>query len=147
MTDQTKPRVRAWLLASACVMLLTAAAHTLGTLQTPKPENPDQARLFETMATVRLALPMAPDRTMQELSTGFSWLMSIHCLTLGLVGVVVALGIRTGPGVRGLTLVIAAALALCTVVSVLFFFIVPTVAFGLALILAVLSLLLDPRSA
>ena len=48
--------------------------------------------------------------------------------------------------VRSAALALAVAMALCTTISLLYFFIIPTMFYSLALLLAVVSLLRDTRS-
>lgn len=138
--------IRKWLLACGVIMLLTGVLHTFGSLHEPTPETPEQAELFRMMKQVKLGLPTAADRTMSELTQGFSLLMSVLCFAAGGAAIATAIRVRNGPGAGVLTWVVVASLVMATAISQVFFFAIPTACFGLALLLGVLSLLLDGRA-
>ncbi|MCL4819271.1 MAG: hypothetical protein KJ067_09020 [Vicinamibacteria bacterium] len=109
--------------AIAC--LLTAAAHTAGHLQGPKPPaNDTEAELARLMASY-----VHPEvgRTAFELLGGFSWIFSLYFLTLGATALLL-LRLRRDDGVllRAYATAQAASLGLALAVSLAFFFLIPT---------------------
>jgi hypothetical protein len=136
--------IRRWLLACACVMLFMAVFHTIAHVASPQPTG-DEAKLFELMKAQKAGLPGAPDRTVFELFMGFSLLISVSGLGFGLFGLVFSLRNQPNGSVRRAALALAITMGLCTILSLLYFFIIPTTFYGLSLLLAIVSLLRDTR--
>lgn len=125
-------RVAWWTGTGAC--LVTFAAHTLGQLQGPQPARNDTEReLLRLMSTHTLGLPGAPDRTMLQLLDGFSWVFSLYFLTIGATAIALRrLRADDASLLRGFAGVQAASLALCLVISLGCFFVIPTVCIAVA---------------
>jgi hypothetical protein len=139
-----KPRKPRWLIACAGVLILNAIAHTIAQTHPPQPDTPELIELERQMTTVKLHLPGAV-RTAQEMTNGWGWLMVASCLGMALT-IVLMLG-QPPAASRRVAIAVAFTMGVYLMVSVLCIFVVPIIMFGLVLLLAVLSLLLDDRAA
>jgi hypothetical protein len=112
---------------------LTAILHLVGAHLVPQPPPPDDTgrQMQQLMETYKLGLPGAADRTMAELVNGFSLLMSLHYALTGGLGLIVA---RRAAGDPLLMAAAARALAgayvIALVISLSYFFIIPTICSG-----------------
>jgi hypothetical protein len=134
---------RGLFIAASVVQMLTAAAHTLASLQEPAPKNDQERQLIDTMRTVPVDLPGAR-RVMMDLFEGFGWHFTISLLALGVIGLIVARGdTRARQRFAGAAAVFMAAL---TVNSVIKFFLVPTAFMGVAAVLYAAAFLTGPKA-
>jgi hypothetical protein len=124
-----------WYWAACVILALTAIAHTGAILSgSPPPENADQAALQKLLETVQLKLPGA-NRTTHDLLVGFNWFFTLFFAAMCVSSIVMrrarrddAALIRTVAGVN------AFLLAPGLVVSLLYFFLIPTAMIAAAMI-------------
>lgn len=107
----------------------TAALHMVGAHLVPQPPPPDETarQMQNLMETYKMGLPGAADRTMAELVNGFSLLMSLHFALTGGLGLIVARRAVGDPLLMAATArALAAAYVVTLVISLTYFFIIPT---------------------
>lgn len=128
--------------AGCVVQVLTAIAHTAAQLQpTPPAVNDGERELVRLMQEQPLVLP-GRTRTMMELFDGFGWWFSLSLAVCGLMGLTIR---YMRPQDVGLTRAMAFWMQILTAVGVLislrYWFIVPTSFIGTALILFTIAAL------
>jgi len=117
--------------SGATVFLVFALAHLAGHFQESPPANDTERTLLELMRRYSFPLPGAT-RTMWDLFSGFSLMMSAQSAALGLLAWLVE------PS-RRMALVFATAAAVFTAISVAYFFAIPTACLVLAALLFALA--------
>ena len=107
----------------------TAALHMIGAVLSPQPPPVDDThrQLLELATTYKLQLPGGPNRTLMELTDGFSLFYSLMLALTGGLGVIV---LRRAANDDVLFLATARALAggyvVLLAISVTYFFVIPT---------------------
>lgn len=112
------------------VAILTAVIHMAGAVLAPQPPPADDThrQLMELASTYKIQLPGGPNRTLMELNSGFSLVYSLMLALTGGLGLIIARRSANDP-----VLFTAAARALAGgyivmfVISVAYFFVIPTV--------------------
>lgn len=117
--------------AGATVLLLFALAHLAGHFQETPPANETERRLLELMKSYSFTLPGA-QRTMWDLFSGFSLMMSAQSAALGVLGLLLR-------PERRFAVAFALASAAATAISLAYFFAIPTAFLALATVLFVLA--------
>ncbi len=121
----------------------TAALHMVGAHLTPPPApaNDFERQLLDLMQRVKLGLPGAPDRTMFELTNGFSLLMSLHLALSGGIGIIIARrGAADAMFMKAAARIFSAAYFVAFVISLMHFFVIPSACFAaIALSFAIAS--------
>ena len=136
-----------WLLMVGCWAAIgTAALHLFGQLFGGAPPVTDSERQLDVLSnTVLFALPGGTFRSTSELMIGFSLAFSGLLAGLGAVGLVVA---RRGAAVDALLFGVARTLAIVwlamTVLSLKYFFIIPTMCLALSTICFALASVRPP---
>ncbi len=138
---ESRARKPWWMIACAAVLILTAVMHTIA--QSLPPDTAELKELTRQMTAMKFPLPGAT-RTAMELHLGFGWLMSASCVGFALMAL--AMIGQAAVARRRVMMVIALTMGFYTVIGSLYFFVIPIACFGLACVLAALSLLLDPRA-
>ena len=140
------PRQR-WLFMVGCwFAIATAAVHLAGQFFGGLPPVTDAERQLDVLSkTVLFALPGGTFRSSSDLMTGFSLAFSWLLAGLGTVGLVVA---RRGAAVDALLFGVARTLAIfwlgMTVLSLTYFFIIPTMCLALSTICFALAAVRPP---
>ena len=109
------------------MFLLFALAHLAGHFLQSPPANDTERKLLELMKGYAFPFPGA-QRTMWDLFSGFSLMLSAQSAALGVIGWLV-------PPQRRMAIVFTAASAVCTVLSLAYFFAIPTACLALATLL------------
>jgi hypothetical protein len=111
------------------VAFATAAIHMVGAILTPQPPPVDDThrQLLDLATTYKLQLPGGPNRTLMELTDGFSLVYSLMLALTGGLGLIV---LRRAANDDLLFLATARALAggylVMLAISVAYFFLIPT---------------------
>lgn len=136
------PPRQLWLFKLGCwIAFLAAAVHLAGQLAGGlRPGNDTERQLLGLATTYRFAMPGGAERSLMDFIHGFGWSFALFAATMGAVGLVAASRGRTdGALARATARVLAAAGAMLCVISLVYFFLVPTafllamtVCFGLA---------------
>lgn len=117
--------------AGASIFLFFALAHLAGHFQESPPANDTERKLLELMKGYAFSFPGA-QRTMWDLFSGFSLMLSAQSATLGVIGWLV-------PPQRRMAIVFTVAAAVCTALSLAYFFAIPTACLALATLLFALA--------
>jgi hypothetical protein len=118
-------------LAFFTAALHMVGAHIVPALSPPVPDNDTERQMLDLMSNYRFALPGVAGRSMQEMLGGFSLLMALHLALSGGIGLIIA---RRGVGdallIKAAARTFAAAYAVAVVISLMHFFLIPTITFG-----------------
>jgi hypothetical protein len=140
------PRQR-WLFKVGCwTAVVTAAIHLAGQLSGgPPPQNDTERQLNELATTYRFAFPGGAQRSFQDLMTGFSLAFSILLSAMGAIGLMVE---KRGQSDQPLMSAVARTMAgtglVMVVISMYYFFIVPTMCLALITICFALASVTPP---
>jgi len=105
----------------------TAALHMVGQI-VMAPTTDAERQLFDLMRSTAMHLPGAPSHTMMDLYSGFSLVYSLSFALTGGLGLIIARrGIQDPTLMTASARAISAAYAVMTVISMMSFFIIPTV--------------------
>ena len=125
------PRQRIALKTAAYLALLTAAVHMVGEALGMQSENPIEQQVIMQASTVHLALPGA-SRTLMNLIDGFGLVFVTFLGTTAGIAFLVARRAASDTALaQALTRTLAAAYVVLTIVSIMKFFLIPTVSLGL----------------
>jgi hypothetical protein len=108
------------------IAFFTAALHMVGQVMM-SPNTDVERQLFDLMRSTAMNLPGAPSHTMMDLYSGFSLMFSMSFALTGGLGLIIARrGVQDPTLISASARAIAAAYAVMTVISVMSFFIIPT---------------------
>lgn len=134
-----------WFVAGCVVMVVMGLMHLAAELKGPIPAaNDDQATLFRLLGQCRFELPGAT-RTMQQLMEGFGMFFTCASIAMAAIGLAALPLVRSG---KRLQVVYAASCAVFLVISLVYWFLIPTSILAVTTTLFVVSALRDgPRRA
>jgi len=128
------PPRQVWLFTFGCwVALGTAVLHLIAHVAGPAaPANDTERQLVDLATTYRFAMPGGAERSLMDFLDGFSLTFSLFLATLGAVGLVVARRGREDPVLfRAVARSLTAASAVLVVISLSYFFIIPSMCLAL----------------
>jgi hypothetical protein len=135
---------RRFFIAGAVLLLLIGVVHSTSFFETPKPANDTEKQLLTLMSAYHFNLA-GSSRSMNDLLRGFSMSFMLAALCFGGLDLVVR-GERTGL-LKHVALVNSLWLAAMIVVSLRYFFIVPTSFLGVTLLAFILAWIKLPAQA
>lgn len=145
-TNSRRPRAR-FFIAGCVVLILMAIAHFAGSTQQPPPRDETERQLLDLMTTYRMDLVGTPRSTM-EILRGFSHFFEVASLGMALTGLMLAIGsVGDARVLRRVSIAYVVTLGLALVISLTYWFIIPTAFIGAAMVLFGLSAAIECRAA
>ena len=117
------------------ILILTCFLHLFGHFQKAVPENETEEQLLSLMINYKMDVGFGQILTMMELQKGFSLCFSLLFLWSGVLGLFLSRQLSSQPMLlKRISKLYASALLIGTVISMMYFFLAPTLCFALALI-------------
>lgn len=129
--------------AGAVWLLLLGMVHSTSLFQKPHPANETERQLLDLMNTYHFNL-MGSSRTMSELVRGFSASFAVAALAFGLLDLF--LSRESAALLKRVAVVNALWLATMIIISLVYFFVVPTFFLATALLIFIVAWVKLPRS-
>ena len=117
------------------VLILSCFLHLFGHFKEAIPENETEQHLLSLMINYKMNVGFGQTITMMKLQKGFSLCFSLLFLWSGVMGLFLSRQVSDQPMLlKRISMLYTSALLIGTVISLMYFFLAPTVCFALALI-------------